>query len=417
MSFPRYPKYKDSGVEWLGEVPEHWSIQPFFTQFHEQCHQNSNLKETNLLSLSYGKVVRRDINSLDGLLPASFETYQIVTPNFIVFRLTDLQNDQRSLRTALVTETGIITSAYLAVNCPMANPQYANYYFRATDSWKVFYSMGGGLRQSMKYSDLKWLPILTPPLDEQTRIAEFLDRETGRMDALIEEQKRLIELLKEKRQALISHVVTKGLNPDAPMKDSGVEWLGQVPKHWEVKPLKWTVRLITDKCESDFAEKKQVGLENIEGWTGSYIHTPSEFAGDGIAFEKGDILFGKLRPYLAKVFCADEKGTAIGDFFVIRPSAVEASYLQRVLLRSEMIDWLNSSTIGAKMPRVNWDFMGASMIPVPPISEQVEIANNLTNAIACFTKLSSEAEKAIALMQERRSTLISAAVTGKIMVV
>ena len=239
MSFWAYPEYKDSGIEWLGEVPAHWKEKPFFSLVIERCESNTGMKNDNLLSLSYGRIVNKDINALDGLLPASFETYQVVHPGDIVFRLTDLQNDKRSLRSAIVRDTGIITSAYLAGVCRGIFPEFASLLFRAYDTIKVFYSMGGGLRQSMKYSDMKWLPIWLPDWQEQTQIACFLDHETAGIDALIEEQQRLIELLKEKRQAVISHAVTKGLDPTVPMKDSGVEWLGEVPVHWAISQLKF----------------------------------------------------------------------------------------------------------------------------------------------------------------------------------
>jgi type I restriction enzyme S subunit len=238
MSFPRYPSYKDSGVEWLGEVPEDWSLPALYTIARERDESNKGMLETNLLSLSFGRIIKKDINSSDGLLPESFETYQITRKGDIVFRLTDLQNDKRSLRTAIVEdEVGIITSAY-AIVCPLGISAYfLNYLLRAYDITKVFYSMGGGLRQSLKFSDIRRLPVLCPAVEVQNLIAAFLDRETAKIDALVAEQENLIALLKEKRQAVISHAVTKGLDPTVPMKDSGIEWLGEVPAYWDVKRL------------------------------------------------------------------------------------------------------------------------------------------------------------------------------------
>src|SRR5690606_33969298 len=142
----------------------------------EARRSNKGMRESNLLSLSYGRIVQRDIDSSDGLLPESIETYQIVESDDIVFRLTDLQNDKRSLRSGLVTERGIITSAYLAVTPRDMDPRFLAYAMRDTDLRKVFYSMGGGLRQSMKFSDMKWLPVVTPSRQEQSAIATFLDR-------------------------------------------------------------------------------------------------------------------------------------------------------------------------------------------------------------------------------------------------
>jgi type I restriction enzyme, S subunit len=197
MSFPRYERYKDSGVEWLGEVPEHWGLQPLYSLGGEREDSNVGLIEDNLLSLSYGRIVQKDITTNDGLLPESFETYQIVHPGDIIFRLTDLQNDKRSLRTAIVPERGIITFAYTSFEPRSIIPSYLNYLLRDYDLRKIFYSMGGGVRQSMKFDDIKRLPTVVPPKAEQLAIASFLDIETLKIDSLVEEQRRLIELLKE----------------------------------------------------------------------------------------------------------------------------------------------------------------------------------------------------------------------------
>ncbi len=199
---------KDSGVEWLGEVPAHWCMKPFFSRFSERREPNRGMQNDNLLSLSYGRIINKDINTLDGLLPESYETYQMVHPGDVIFRLTDLQNDKRSLRSAIVLEKGIITSAYLAVSEIGMNPIFGAYLFRAYDLMKVFYSMGGGLRQSMKFDDIRRLPIPCPEPEEQAQIAAFLDHETAKTDELVSVAHEGIELLNERRSALISAAVT-----------------------------------------------------------------------------------------------------------------------------------------------------------------------------------------------------------------
>ncbi len=158
--------------------------------------------------MSYGKIVRKDISSTDGLLPESFETYQIVHKGDLVFRLTDLQNDKRSLRSGLVKETGIITSAYLAIQPTGVDSEYLGYLCRSYDITKVFYSMGGGLRQSLKYDEMKRLPILVPPTRDQESIASFLNSASTAIDPLISEKESLIESLKEYRTSLIHEAVT-----------------------------------------------------------------------------------------------------------------------------------------------------------------------------------------------------------------
>ncbi len=429
MSFPRYPAYKDSGAAWLGEVPGHWEVTTLYGSVFERSESNKGMLEDNLLSLSYGRIVQKDITSNDGLLPDSFETYQIVRPGDIVFRLTDLQNDKRSLRSALVEETGIITFAYLAVAPRSANSRFMNYLFRAYDTTKVFYSMGGGLRQSMKFADLKRMPTLIPPLPEQTQIAAFLDRETAKIDELVAEQRRLMELLKEKRQAVISHAVTRGLNPDAPLKPSGIEWLGDVPAHWDVLPIKRIVSVpITDGP-----------------------HETPNFIDDGVPFvsaeavSSGSINFSKVRACISEednTRYSLKYAPKLHDIYMVKSGAT-TGITAIVEDRTDFNIWSPLAAIRCNEGSVphfvlnfmrskhfqeavtlNWSFgtqqnIGMGVIEnlactVPPVAEQLEIAQMLKSESAKFDTLTTEAQRAIDLLQERRTALISAAVTGQI---
>lgn len=204
----RPPDGRPSGIEWVGDIPNGWETKPFYSYVTEVSNPNHGLKETNLLSLSYGKIVRKDINKMEGLTPASYDGYNIIDPGDIVFRLTDLQNDQKSLRSGLSSERGIITSAYVTVR-PKEDSAYFNYLMRAYDKAKVFYGIGGGIRQSMKFWDLKRLPVAAPrDSAERSRIADYLDQETRRIDELVQLKERAIELLQERRNALIIATVT-----------------------------------------------------------------------------------------------------------------------------------------------------------------------------------------------------------------
>src|SRR5690554_6348182 len=259
-----YSRCKKSNIEWISDIPYEWEVRPLFSVASYSNESNKGMIEDNLLSLSYGRIVRKNIETLEGLLPESFETYQVVNPNYIVFRLTDLQNDKRSLRSAIVKERGIITSAYIAVNPLKIDPTYFHYLMRSYDETKVFYNLGSGMRQSLRYSELKRLPVVVPPHETQLTIANYLDSETNRISVLIDEKQNFINLLKEKRQALISHVVTKGLDPDVEMKDSGVEWIGEIPIHWSQKRLKHLISLIESGTSVNAAnvqaEPDQIGV-------------------------------------------------------------------------------------------------------------------------------------------------------------
>ena len=200
---------KDSGVEWIGKIPAHWYIKVLFQLVSQVKNKNKNLSETNLLSLSYGKIKRKNIDDTDGLLPASFDGYNIIENNDIVLRLTDLQNDHTSLRVGRATERGIITSAYITVrptNSRMS--EYLYYLLHAFDIKKGFYGMGSGVRQGLNYDEIKMLKLPLPPLDEQSTIATYLDTQCAKIDDLIVEKQSLIDDLESYKKSLIYEVVT-----------------------------------------------------------------------------------------------------------------------------------------------------------------------------------------------------------------
>ncbi len=201
-------KMKDSGLPWLGQAPAHWEMKKLIHVAHEAGVKNTGMVEDNLLSLSYGRIIRKDIDTNEGLLPASFEGYQIVEEGDTVLRLTDLQNDQRSLRAGFVNERGIITSAYCVVRPTGISNRWLFNALRAADLLKVYYSMGGGVRQSLDFESIKRILIPVPPRAEQLAIDAYLVAEEERIRSAISSQERMIELLKERRSAIITQAVT-----------------------------------------------------------------------------------------------------------------------------------------------------------------------------------------------------------------
>lgn len=428
MSLPKYSNYKDSGISWVGDVPAHWQVHPLVGVSSERSEPNFGMREDNLLSLSYGRIIRKDIESNNGLLPESFETYQIIRTGDIVLRLTDLQNDKRSLRSALVGEQGIITSAYLALQSNGVDSRFLAYLLRGYDLSKVFYSMGGGLRQSMKFSDMKRMPVVLPSQKEQIGIATFLDRETAKIDALIAQQKKLISLLAEKRQATISHSVTRGLDPDAPMKNSGVAWLGVVPAHWEVTRLKYAACLIVD-CPHETPVYDEVGAYRVirtadvtEGrlWTDDMYYVSKHEYMNRIrrqALAADDIVYGREGErwgYAAQVpsvgtFCL---GQRMMQFRAA--DSMHSRYLMWQLNSLSTYRQGQMDTVGATSPHVNVDTIRNYVVARPPRDEQLHIAAFLDAETGRLDALDAEAARAITLLKERRSALIVAAVTGQI---
>lgn len=256
-----YEKTKDSGIEWIGSVPSHWRVHTLYQLVTQVKEKNSNLQEKNLLSLSYGKIKRKDIDSPDGLLPASFDGYNIIEDGDIVLRLTDLQNDHTSLRVGLATERGIITSAYTTLRpIDTSNSKYLFYLLHAFDLKKGFYGMGSGVRQGLNYAEVKELRVVLPSQDEQNAIVRFLDNQCGQIDSIIEEAKSSIAEYKKLREAVIFEAVTRGIKHREKTKDSGIKWIGEISESFSITRMRYIVSeykagpfgssLITDKLNN-----------------------------------------------------------------------------------------------------------------------------------------------------------------------
>jgi len=433
--YKAYTAYKDSGVEWVGDIPEAWQVTPLFSVASTGVEKNDDGVESNVLSLSYGRIIRRDIEDNYGLLPESFNTYQIVNSGDIILRLTDLQNDKRSLRVGMANEKGIITSAYLKLTAKVRFlDRYLYRLLHSYDTTKVFYGMGGGLRQSMKFEEMRRLQMLCPPLDEQKKIIAFLDHETAKIDALIEKQLRLIELLKEKRQAVISHAVTKGLNPNAPMKDSGVEWLGEVPAHWEVMQVRRVLLGIeqgkSPECESRPADINEWGVLKT-GCVNNAIYNSEEnkYLPDRLApFSQFEVMQGDV--LMSRASGSEDLIGSVAYVHETRPKILLSDKIFRLfvcdginkiffvyLMRSSFMRTSIKNAISGAEGMANNITKGAILafrFALPPKGEQELIVKFLDQQLGKFDALINRSEKAIELLQERRTALISTAVTGKI---
>lgn len=406
----RYDTYKDSGVKWLGEIPEHWEVKRLASYFTERRVKVSD-KEYEPLSVTKLGVFPQWENvakTNDG------DNRKLVKKgDFVINSRSDRKGSSGvSDRDGSVSLINIVLQPRKTILA-----QYSNYLLKSYRFIEEYYRNGRGIVADLwttRYDEMKMIKLAIPPLNEQEAIAAYLDTATAKIDAAIAQQQKMIDLLNERKQIIINNAVTHGLNPNVKMKDSGVEWIGEVPEGWEVRKLKFLLRQITAPSLS----LNKIGLENIESGTGEFIKTNSEYEGNGIQFEKGDILYGKLRPYLKKVFVAEESGNAVGDFFVFRPNdKVEVQYMQLVLLSQTLTDEINSSTYGAKMPRVSIDFMGGLNIPLPSLDEQKEIVETIHKNCKPIDDAISIANNQISLLQERKQIIINEVVTGKVKVV
>ena len=407
---------KESGIDWIGQIPEEWEVDFVNHIFEEHKQKNKGNKEKNLLSLSYGHIIRKSIDTSFGLLPESFDTYNIIKRGDIVLRLTDLQNDKRSLRVGLARENGIITSAYLTLRLKniCCSDSYMYYLLHTYDICKVFYNFGGGVRQGGTWSDIYKMELLIPPKNEQQKISDFLDKKTAQLDkvkALLEEQ---IQKLKDYRASLIYETVTKGLDKTVPMKDSGIDWVGQVPEGWEISKIRYLVTTRSEKRITD-SSIPYIGLENIESQTGKFVETGIQVdKSENIVVEIGDVLFGKLRPYLRKYWRATFPSTASSEFLVFQSSELDMNFLYYAIQSDSFIEEVNTSTYGSKMPRASWEYIKNMKITFPSsLVEQQKIANLLDEKTAQIDNLIQIKNQQIKNINKQRQTLIYDYVTGK----
>ncbi|HEL1565382.1 TPA: restriction endonuclease subunit S [Streptococcus suis] len=409
-------RMKDSGIEWIGEVPEEWGIMKLSQSFSEHKLKNLGNIEQNLLSLSYGKIVRKSIKSSVGLLPESFETYNIIDSNDIVLRLTDLQNDKRSLRTGLANERGIITSAYLTIRLIDGNDsaKYYHYLLHSYDKCKVFYNFGGGVRQGGTWDDLSVLKMIIPPKHEQTKIADFLDKKVAQLDkvkSLLEEQ---IKSLEDYRQSLIYETVTKGLDKTVPLKDSGVDWIGQIPEGWEIRKIgsMYSERSekVSDKDYPPLSVTKKGILPQVEGVAKTdngdnrKLVKKGDFVINSRSDRKGSSGIAKQDGSVSLINIVLENSLRVNDLYY--------NFLFRsVLFAEEFYKWGNG--IVADLWSTHWTAMKRIGIPVPPLKDQEEISYFLEKRTTQLDELIAIKQKQIENINKQRQTLIYDYVTGK----
>ncbi len=428
-----YPAYKDSGVPWLGRVPEHWQVAPAFAVYRPRQVKNTGLVESTVLSLSYGRIIVKAPEKLRGLVPESFETYQIVEPGNIIVRTTDLHNDQTSLRIGHAHHRGIITAAYMCLETkPIVLNEFGYQYLNAYDLLKIIYGFGSGLRQNLDFSDIKRMPVLVPPIDEQAAIVRFLDHADRRIRRYIRAKQKLIKLLEELKAAIIHRAVTRGLDPNVRLKPSGVESLGDVPEHWEVQRLKDVASVQTGltlgKAYPGSSTKSypylrvanvQVGRVDLRHV--KHIDVPEREAaeamlraGDVLMTEGGDIdKLGRGCVWHAEIpVCLHQN-----HVFAVR--------CDRALLLPEFLVGLMASQHGrtyfqltakqtTNLAATNTTTLRAFPILRPPIAEQQAIIDDIARQTVAVSKAVENAQREISLLREYRTRLIADVVTGKL---
>lgn len=417
----RYDKYKESGIPWIGNIPEHWEVRMLSQLSQEYFVSNKDIKHQNLLSLSYGRIIQKKIDTTEGLLPASYDTYQVIRRENIVLRLTDLQNDHKSLRVGLSMQEGIITSAYLTLaSRSNVNPKFLYFSLHTADIKKVFYGMGSGLRQNLNWKELRKLCLPLPPLSEQEAIVAYLEEKVAQMDSLAAKQEAQIAYLRELKQAIIARAVTQGLVPHAPLRLSGIPWIGAIPKHWKVQRL--------GRC---FGENRALNsdLECTEAYKfnyGSLIRkdenlNPQELVDTYMKYtllRENDIVINGLNlnyDFVSqRVAIATQKGIITSAYLILSPRKdINHNYYCLLFKAMDSMRLFHGMGSGIRLT-LSYKDLKNQWLPFPPPSEQEAIVTHINRKTEEIDRLIAMTEQEIARVRELKQTLIADVVTGRI---
>ena len=410
----RYSSSKNSDVFWFNEIPSEWSISKNkFVLYEQKTIVDEFWKDYKLLSLTKNGIIERDMESGKGKFPEFFNSYKIIKNEDLIFCLYDIQETPRTI--GISQKDGMITGSYNVYQTNQ-NPKFIYYWYLNIDDVKGLKPFYTGMRNVVRNETFMSLKIFLPPIQEQQQIVNYLDEKTTIIDKLISTKERKIELLKEQRTSLINQVITKGLNPNVKMKDSGVEWIGEIPESWVIKKMKYCLKMISDKKEVS-KEDIKISPENVENGTGVCFNLYSDYTGEGMKFIKGDILLNKLRIYLKKILITEYDGYSMGEMIVLRTIEGIGRYYYYTLFNQGLIDLLNNQSTGVKLPRVSPETILNSKIVYPPIEEQKRIVEYIDIHTKEIDNLVSMEQKKIELLKEYRQSLISEVITGKIKVV
>lgn len=424
---------KDSGIEWVGAIPAAWGVHRIASHFQEIKKKNTANAYSNALQFKMGKIIAKPQKWDEDETNETYSAYTVVHPNTIMINGLNLEFDFVTQRVARVECNGIITSAYIALS-PRddINAEYICYLLKSYDACRAFHSMGRGLRKILSYSELKNKPIVVPPLAEQERIAAFLDAECAEIDAVLEKTRASIEEYKKLKQAVITQAVTKGIRGDRPMKDSGIEWIGDIPAEWRKTQLRHCAAIksgITlgkkyEKTDS-LVERPYLRVANVQdGYVDLSVLTTIEVtqdedlkyrlrAGDVLMTEGGDrdklgrgcVWHGEIEPCLHQnhIFAVQtSKDTLLPEFLeYLTVSDVGRSYFDVTAIKTTNLACTSSSKVLA------------FTIPLPSVEEQAEIVEALNTKCAGIDALVAKKQQYLTEIENYKKSLIYEYVTGK----
>lgn len=411
----RYNEYKDSGVQWLGEIPSHWECEKAKRHFQSRKQiVGRNSSQYERLALTLKGVIKRFEGDGVGLNPEKLDTYQIVDKDDLIFKLIDLENVSTS-RVGLSPYKGIVSPAYIRISAvDEVNIRFAEYYYLNMWMRHIFNDLGTpGVRSNLSSTDLLNLPLLYPSIVEQKAIASYLDKATAKIDEAIAQQQKMIDLLNERKQIIINNAVTKGLNPDAPMKDSGVEWIGVIPEHWELMQYRHLFYNLDKLRQPISADKRSRNNPQYDYYGASGVIDKIDYYN----VENKVLLIGEdganlLLRNLPLIYKAEGKFWVNNHAHILKPIKDDYDFMAYVM---EAADYTLFIT-GSAQPKLSQSNLNAVKLPIPPLEEQKSIVDYLAQRTEKIDLAIVNATKLISLLQERKQIIINDVVTGKVKV-
>ena len=425
-----YREYKESGVKWLGEIPSHWELRKIFGLFSENKRKNTAFLYKHAMQFNYGTIVDKNECFDTEETKEIYSNYSLINKGDIVINGLNLNYDFVSQRVAISPKNGIITSAYVVISPKVEiNTYFYCYLFKNMDNMKIFHGMGTGVRKTLSYKELRNHEVLLPPLSEQDAIVRYLDTATSEIDKAIAMQQKMIDLLNERKQIIIQNAVTKGLDQNVEMKESGVEWIGRIPKHWEVVRLSHLTSKIgsgsTPKAgyvESGiiFLRSQNVYCEGLKLNDVVHISANVHRNMSGTKVLPNDVLMNITGGSIGRCFYVDEtlgEANVNQHVSIIRPTSIDTHYLKYYLQSYCGQIQVSLEQTGGNREGLTAKALAKFLITYPSQSEQKEIAAYLDSEMQRFDSAITNCQRQITLLQERKQIIINEVVTGKVRVI
>lgn len=414
-------KMKDSGIEWIGNIPNSWVCKPIRVLFHENRNKNIYGIENKALQFKYGTIVPKenfDANE-DGYVAQTILNYNIVDYGTIMINGLNLNFDFVTKRVAMVKERGVITSAYIAIEVNDKNqikPEYANYLLKSYDNCAAFHNMGGGVRKILNFDELKRNLFLIPPYDEQCRIVDFLDHRCTEIDSLITDTQSQIETLEQFKRSVVTEAVTKGLNPATEMKDSGVKWIGAMPASWNCIRGKYILTYVQKPIRDDDSvitcfRDGEVTLRTNRREDG-FTMADKEIGYQGI--DAGDLVVHGMDGFAGAIGISDSRGKASPVLNVL-DTKQNKRYIMYYLRSMAYGDVFLAMATGIRVRScdLRWNKLSELQYPVPSLPEQQEIVDYIDSMIEKINAVIADKQQQLAILDEYKKSMIYEYVTGE----